>query len=94
MNFLPHELYIKSSILGLMSSLSGILSSSHFLMNIHIPNMPAIYSRTYRKDFYPHWEGGGVQPARVIETQLYKRDVQRALRAYNRTGGFHCAFRI
>lgn len=58
-------------ILGLMSSLSGILSNSHFLMNIHIPNMPAIYSRTYRKDLSPH---GGVQPARVIETQLYKTD--------------------
>lgn len=53
--------------------------------------MPATYSRTYRKDFYPH---GGVQPARVIETQLYKTDVQRALRAYNRTSDFHCAFRI
>lgn len=74
-----------------MSSLSGILSNSCFLMNIHIPNIPATYSRTYRKDFYPH---GGVQPARVIGTQLYKTDVQRALRAYNMTSGFHCAFRI
>lgn len=91
MNFLPHKLYSKSSILGLMSSLSGILSNSSFLMNIHLSTMPAIYSRTYRKDLYPH---GGVQPARVIETQLYKTDVQRALRAYNRTSGFHCAFRI
>lgn len=90
MNFLPNKLYSKSSILGLMS-LSGILSNTRFLMHIHIPNMLAIYSRTYRKDFCPH---GGVQPARVIETQLYKTDVQHAWRAYNRTSGFYCGFRI